>query len=146
MVKRFLDCVQAKPKFGHPLMTPLLKKKSEVLVHDLLRIGTGVDFAGTLIIRNRIRGRPGKESWIAIFVCFSTKAAHIEAVEYLTSRVFIASLRIFCSRRGKPDKIQKQITVDTCNIYNLCLFYQFLHLTKFSKYFHYFQTVCVKLI
>ncbi|XP_015377908.1 PREDICTED: uncharacterized protein LOC107172143 [Diuraphis noxia] len=66
---------------------------------------TGVDFADPLTIRSGFRGRPGKKAWITIFVCFSTKAVHIEAVEDLTSSAFIAILRRFCSRRGKPNKI-----------------------------------------
>ncbi|XP_025405600.1 uncharacterized protein LOC112679882 [Sipha flava] len=64
---------------------------------------TGVDFAGPLIIRSGIRGRPGKKAWIAIFVCFSTRAVHIEAVEDLTTNAFLAAFRRFISRRGKPN-------------------------------------------
>ncbi|XP_050066298.1 uncharacterized protein LOC126555420 [Aphis gossypii] len=102
VVKRCVDCIRAKPKFQHPLMAPLPKER---VISTRPFTNTGVDFAGPLIIRSGIRGRPGKKAWIAIFVCFSTKAAHIEAVEDLTSNAFIASLRRFCSRRGKPDKI-----------------------------------------
>jgi len=102
VVKRCVDCVRAKPKFQHPLMAPLPKQR---VTCTRPFTNTGVDFAGPLTIRSGIRGRPGKKAWIAIFVCFSTKAAHIEAVEDLTSSAFIASLRRFCSRRGKPDKI-----------------------------------------
>ncbi|XP_022181238.1 uncharacterized protein LOC111041324 [Myzus persicae] len=83
-------------------MAPLQKERV-TCTHPFTN--TGVDFAGPLTIRSGIRGRPGKKAWIAIFVCFSTKAAHIEAVEDLTSSAFIASLRRFCSRRGIPDKI-----------------------------------------
>jgi len=45
------------------------------------------------------------KAWIAIFICFSTKAIHIEVVEDLTSNSFIATLRRFMSRRGKPAEI-----------------------------------------
>ncbi|KAF0738584.1 Integrase catalytic domain-containing protein [Aphis craccivora] len=102
VVKRCVDCIRAKPKFQHPLMVTLPKER---VTSTRPFTNTGVDFAGPLIIRSGIRGIPGKKAWIAIFVCFSNKAAHIEAVEDLTSNAFIASLRRFCSRRGKPDKI-----------------------------------------
>ncbi|CAI6373869.1 unnamed protein product [Macrosiphum euphorbiae] len=66
---------------------------------------TGVDFAGPLIIRSGIRGRSGTKAWVSIFVCFSTRAVHIEVVEDLTSKAFIAALRRFVARRGKPAEL-----------------------------------------
>ncbi|XP_008189149.1 uncharacterized protein LOC103311332 [Acyrthosiphon pisum] len=66
---------------------------------------TSVDFAGPLIIRSGIRGRPGKNALIAIFVCFSTRAVHIEAVEDLTANAFLTAFRRFVSRRGKPNMV-----------------------------------------
>lgn len=99
VVKNCVDCVRARPTFQYPLMGSLPKER---VVCTRPFTNTGVDFAGPLIIRSGIRGRPGKKAWIAIFVCFSTKAAHIEVVEDLTTGAFIAALRRFCSRRGKP--------------------------------------------
>jgi len=40
--------------------------------------------------------------YIAIFVCFVTKAVHIEVVTTLTTKAFLAALRRFIARRGKP--------------------------------------------
>jgi len=42
---------------------------------------------------------------IAIFVCFVTKAVHIEVVTSLTTDAFLAALRRFIARRGKPRTI-----------------------------------------
>lgn len=61
---------------------------------------TGVDFAGPLIIRSGVRRVVGIKAWIAVFVCFVTRAIHLETVEDLTSKAFIAALRRFMSRRG----------------------------------------------
>ncbi|XP_050425489.1 uncharacterized protein LOC126836303 [Adelges cooleyi] len=66
---------------------------------------SGVDFAGPLIIRSGVRRVSGRKAWIAVYVCFSTRAVHLEPVEDLTSSAFIASLRRFMARRGKCTKI-----------------------------------------
>jgi len=45
------------------------------------------------------------EGYIAIFVCFATKAVHIEVVTSLTTESFLAALRRFIARRGTPKTI-----------------------------------------
>lgn len=67
---------------------------------------TGVDFAGPIItLVNKGRGRKTNKSYIVLFVCFSTKAIHLEAASELTTAVFIVTLRRFISRRGRPRMI-----------------------------------------
>jgi len=64
---------------------------------------TGVDFAGPIItLVNKGRGRKTNKSYIALFICFSIKAIHLEATSELTTATFIAALRRFISRRGRP--------------------------------------------
>lgn len=66
---------------------------------------TGVDFAGPIIILlNKGRGRKTCKSYIAFFVCFSTKAIHLEAVSELSTAAFL-TLHRFIGRRGLPSKI-----------------------------------------
>ena len=43
--------------------------------------------------------------YIAIFVCFVNKAVHIEVDTNLSTEVFLAALRSFIARRGKPRTI-----------------------------------------
>lgn len=63
----------------------------------------GVDFAGPIItLVNKGRGRKTNKSYIALFICFSIKAIHLEATSELTTATFIAALRRFISRRGRP--------------------------------------------
>ena len=62
----------------------------------------GVDFGGPFIIKDgHGRTQKTKKVYIAIFVCFTTKAVHIELVHQLTSSDFIATLKRFFSRRGQ---------------------------------------------
>jgi hypothetical protein len=66
----------------------------------------GVDYAGPIItLVNKGRGQKTRKSYIALFVCFVTKAVHLEAVSDLTSDAFLAALRRFVSRRGHPNTI-----------------------------------------
>ncbi|GFX18806.1 DUF1758 domain-containing protein [Trichonephila clavipes] len=65
-----------------------------------------VDYAGPInILRYRGRGAKTTKGYIALFVCFVTKALHLELVSDLTSEAFIASLKRFCARRGAPKHI-----------------------------------------
>lgn len=67
---------------------------------------TGVDYAGPYMIKDRKHRKPMlTKAYIALFVCFCTKAIHLELVSDLTSESFIASLKRFISRRGKPSSI-----------------------------------------
>lgn len=62
---------------------------------------TGVDYAGPIHIRTaKGRGHRTHKGFIAIFVCLSTKAAHLEAVSDYTTEAFLAAFRRFTSRRG----------------------------------------------
>ena len=66
----------------------------------------GVDYAGPISIKfNKGRGAKSTKGYIALFVCFATKAVHIEAVSDLTADAFIAALRRFSARRGAPRHI-----------------------------------------
>lgn len=42
---------------------------------------------------------------MAVFVCFSVRAIHIEVVADLTTAAFIAALKRFAGRRGVPSRI-----------------------------------------
>lgn len=67
---------------------------------------TGVDFAGSIVtLVNKGRGRKTCKSYIALFICFATKAIHLEAVSDLSTAAFLATLRRFIGRRGIPRRI-----------------------------------------
>ncbi|XP_056641512.1 uncharacterized protein LOC130448253 [Diorhabda sublineata] len=65
-----------------------------------------VDYGGPIMIRNKTgRGFRLIKAYIALFVCFSTKAIHLELVSDLTLAAFIACCRGFVSRRGIPSNV-----------------------------------------
>ncbi|XP_066602498.1 uncharacterized protein [Prorops nasuta] len=67
---------------------------------------SGLDYAGPFKLRcAKGRGQRSYKGYIALFVCFSTKAVHLEAVGDLSTQSFLAAFRRFVSRRGICKKI-----------------------------------------
>ncbi|XP_043492375.1 uncharacterized protein LOC122517844 [Polistes fuscatus] len=67
---------------------------------------TGVDFCGPVFLKEKqYRNRGRIKAYVAIFVCFSTKAVHLELASDLTTETFLAALRRFMARRGKSSDI-----------------------------------------
>ncbi|XP_044315301.1 uncharacterized protein LOC123037679 [Drosophila rhopaloa] len=66
---------------------------------------TGVDYCGPFYHKAEARNKAPHKCYIAVFVCFSTKATHLEVVQDLTTDCFIAALRRFTSLRGTPRTI-----------------------------------------
>lgn len=63
---------------------------------------TGVDYAGPFVIKLQPgRGTKTSKCYVALFVCFTTKALHLELVSSLSSDAFLAALRRFVARRGR---------------------------------------------
>ena len=52
------------------------------------------------------RGQKQFKSYVAVFVCFTTRAIHLELVTSLSTSAFIAALRRFMGRRGQPAEIR----------------------------------------
>ena len=67
---------------------------------------SGIDYAGPFSMKKGSTRRPViVTTYVAVFVCFSTKAAHLEAVSDATTEAFLVCLKRFVSRRGAPAKI-----------------------------------------
>ncbi|XP_052854760.1 uncharacterized protein LOC128263705 [Drosophila gunungcola] len=67
---------------------------------------TGVDYCGPFYHKSEARNKAPHKCYIAVFVCFSTKAAHLEVVQDLTTDSFIAALRRFINLRGSSRTIR----------------------------------------
>ncbi|XP_058817789.1 uncharacterized protein LOC131681097 [Topomyia yanbarensis] len=61
----------------------------------------GVDYCGPFYLKSAVRNRGPTKVYVDIFVCFSTKAVHIELVSDLSTPAFLAALRRLVARRGK---------------------------------------------
>ena len=63
----------------------------------------GIDYAGPVYVNHGYVRKPiVVKAYVCVFVALSVKAVHIELVSDLTTEAFIACLRRFISRRGKP--------------------------------------------
>lgn len=67
---------------------------------------SGTDYCGPILMRMSKGGRiKAIKGYIAIFICFSTKAVHIELVSDLSAEAFIAAFKRFIARRGNVVKL-----------------------------------------
>ena len=66
----------------------------------------GIDYAGPIYVKYGYTHKPTiVKAYICVFVSLTVKAVHLELVLDLTSEAFIACLRRFMARRGKPSTI-----------------------------------------
>ncbi|XP_076245382.1 uncharacterized protein LOC143185936 [Calliopsis andreniformis] len=65
----------------------------------------GVDYAGPFPIREKSRCRVIIKAYLCVFVCFVTKAVHLELASDLSTQAFLNCLRRFIARRGKCNTI-----------------------------------------
>lgn len=103
IVNECVTCFRAKPYTSSPIMGDLPSKRVTPAPPFYT---VGLDYAGPFILRDR-RGRGFKtyKSYIAIFICFVTKAVHLELITGLETDAFIAAFRRFIARRGKPREL-----------------------------------------
>jgi len=90
-------CYRAKPKTFQPVMGRLPQLR---VTQTRPFAAVGVDFAGPIYLHSGPRNRTVTKAYIAVFICFSTKAVHLEAIGSLSAQSFLAALRRFFSRRG----------------------------------------------
>ena len=98
-----LTCLKLKAATSTQLMGELPKSR---LSPTRPFTSTGIDYAGPFNVKfGKGRGNKSTKAWICLFVCFTTRAIHLELVSELTVEAFIAALRRFIARRGKPSDI-----------------------------------------
>ena len=93
-------CYRSKPKPCNQLMGSLPASR---VTPSRPFSKTGIDYAGPFDIRPfRRRGIKTFKCYVALFVCLTTKAIHLEVVTDLTSDACLAAVNRFSSRRGRP--------------------------------------------
>lgn len=102
-VRTCVKCVRMNAKPYQVQMGNLPNKRIE---QGYPFIRCGVDYAGPFFILNR-KGRGAKleKCYVCLFVCFVTRAVHLELVTSLTSQAYLLALKRFISRRGKPAEV-----------------------------------------
>ena len=97
-IRACVACQRVKPHSAQQLMGHLPAARvtrSRAFSHS------GLDYAGPIQVRMaKGRGRRSYKGYIALFVCFVTRAIHLELVSDLTSASFICAYRRFVGRRG----------------------------------------------
>ncbi|XP_075150527.1 uncharacterized protein LOC142224630 [Haematobia irritans] len=67
---------------------------------------TGLDFAGPFELKSSyLRKSPLVKGYVSVFVCFATKAIHLEPCSDLSSAAFGATFARFVGRRGLPRRV-----------------------------------------
>ncbi|XP_011858632.1 PREDICTED: uncharacterized protein LOC105556166, partial [Vollenhovia emeryi] len=104
ITRKCVTCFRSSPKTASALMGNLPKHRITVPARPFEKCG--VDYAGPFHYKEGSR-RSAKllKCYMAIFVCFSTTAVHIELATDLSTEAFLNVLKRFISRRGYPSDI-----------------------------------------
>lgn len=93
-----VKCFRLRPKIVEPIMADL---PTERLEPNRPFKKCGVDYAGPIAIKTSLRRNAAVlKGYICVFICFSTRAVHIELVTDLTTEAFLNALKRFIARRG----------------------------------------------
>ncbi|XP_055589816.1 uncharacterized protein LOC129741997 [Uranotaenia lowii] len=102
VIQQCILCTRARPKRLQQQMgqlpTPRVTESS-AFTH------TGVDLCGPFEVLINQKSKCKTTAYACIFVCFATKAVHLEVVEDQTAAAFISALLRFTAVRGVPDII-----------------------------------------
>ncbi|XP_055714836.1 uncharacterized protein LOC129808954 [Phlebotomus papatasi] len=103
IVRACVVCCKTRPRTETQMLGDL---PAERIIHLTPFSSCGVDFCGPLLTRPSYRrGGVSYKTYVCAFVCFTTKAVHLEVVGSLTTEGFIAALRRFVARRSAPKHI-----------------------------------------
>lgn len=102
IVHECLICFRQRPQLMNQIMADLPRQR---LFETRPFLRSGIDFAGPFFVRPYPRAKSTVKVYICLFTCFVTRCTHLELVRDLTSQAFLASLRKFIARRGRPNEI-----------------------------------------
>nr|CAI5820860.1 unnamed protein product [Callosobruchus analis] len=98
ILRKCVICFRARPSSETPIMGEI---PTDRLIPGRPFLTVGVDFAGPILIKDgTLKTRKLVKAYICVFVCFTTKATHLELVGDLTTQSFLNCLKRFVARRG----------------------------------------------
>lgn len=98
-----IKCARLHASTVKPIMGNLPKER---LLPGFPFLRCGVDYLGPVFILNRKgKGARLQKAYVCLFICFASRAVHLELVTDLSSDAYLSALKRFISRRGKPSEI-----------------------------------------
>ncbi|XP_076384377.1 uncharacterized protein LOC143262794 [Megalopta genalis] len=103
VIHKCIRCFRVKPKVPAYIMGDLPKNR---VTRARPFQNVGVDYCGPFFIKEKkVRNRCKIKTYVAIFVCFVTKAVHLELTSDLTTESCLGAFKRFFARRGKATNI-----------------------------------------
>ena len=100
------SCVTCRRRSAKPKPQMMGQLPVERITPDIVFSNVGVEYAGPVYLKQGSTRKPTLvKAYICVFVSLSVKAVHLEAVSDLTTESFLACLRRFIARRGRPTLI-----------------------------------------
>ena len=106
VVRRIIQACTTCARFAHTsFQTPMGPLPEERITPRKPFTNCGIDFAGSFHVKMKGTLKSTEKVYISLFVCFATKAIHLEIATNLTTEACIAALKRFVARRGVPAAI-----------------------------------------
>ncbi|XP_011169784.3 uncharacterized protein LOC105202802 [Solenopsis invicta] len=103
LLHKCVKCFRSRPRISQQIMGDL---PVERMTPARPFVNTGVDFCGPIYVRpSKGRGIKRLKAYIAIFVCMTVKAVHLEIVSDLNTEAFLNAFKRFISRRERPANV-----------------------------------------
>lgn len=96
------SCVRCQRFSGKVIQPPMADLPASRFSEVRAFLRCGVDFCGPFLMCETTRRKSIRhKTYVCVFVCFSTKAVHLEFVSDLSANAFMLALDRFVARRGK---------------------------------------------
>lgn len=98
VLSKCIQCFKCRPSVVQPVMGTLPAPR--LMVNKVFN-HVGCDLGGPFIVKENLRRNAKKyKTYLCLFVCFSTKAVHLEVLTDLSCDCFLAAFDRFVARRG----------------------------------------------
>lgn len=98
VIRKCLVCFRAKPRDTKQIMGDLPKHR---VVPSRPFANCGIDYGGPFEIKaSKLKNSKTVKAYLCAFVCFATRAVHLEVVSDLSTDAFLNAFKRFTARRG----------------------------------------------